>query len=244
MSANTATHDAAASTPEKGSSSFWNARLGSLLAFFPLGVWTVNHLWDNLSAFRGAEAWQMSVTGYDSQVAMALTQVFVFVPILVHTVWGVKRLFSFKPNLGSYGTFGNLKYILQRASAVGVLGFLAAHVGKAFLQPRIQHGRPETFNDIAAYMHHHPITLVVYLLGTLGVAYHLANGIWSFAFGWGLVGSRPALKRFDVVTVVLFLLFLGMSWATIFALYQAGATATLPPDLAAELGKAPAAVVR
>ena len=156
-----------------------------------------------------------------------------FVPILVHTAWGVKRLFSFKPNYPQYGHFGNLKYILQRLSAVGVLGFLAAHVGKAFLQPRLA-GHPETFNDIAAYMHHHPLTLVVYLLGTLGVAYHLANGIWSFAFSWGLVASRPALKRFDVITICLFVVFLAMAWGSIYALYQAGGQPgiQLPAELA------------
>jgi succinate dehydrogenase / fumarate reductase cytochrome b subunit len=238
MSATT-THDTHADTAAKGSSSFWNARLGSLLAFMPLGIWTVNHLWDNLAAFSGAQAWEKSVTHYDSPLGMALVQVMVFVPILVHTVWGVKRLSSLKPNYPQYGYFGNLKYILQRLSAVGVLGFLAAHVGKAFIQPRVVHGHAESFNDIAAYMHHHPITLVVYLLGTLGVAYHLANGIWSFAFGWGLVASRPALKRFDVVTIALFGVLLAMSWASIFALYQAGGQPgiQLPAELAADLAK-------
>jgi succinate dehydrogenase / fumarate reductase cytochrome b subunit len=230
----TASHTPA-ETDAKGSNSFWNAKLGSLLAFMPLGLWTINHLWNNLAAFSGAEAWKKSVTDYDSPLGMAVTQVVVFVPILVHTVWGAKRLFSFSNNYPRYGSFGNLKYILQRLSAVGVLGFLAAHVGKAFLQPRLS-GHAETFNDLAAYMHHHPLTLVVYLLGTLGVAYHLANGIWSFAFGWGLVASRPALKRFDVMTIALFVLFLAMSWASIYALYQAGGQPgiQLPAELAAQ----------
>jgi len=238
MSATTA-HDTHAASSHKVPTSFWADRLGSLLAIMPLGVWTVNHLWNNLAAFSGAEAWQRSVTHYDSPLGMAATQVVVFAPLLVHAAWGVKRLFSFKPNYPRYGHFGNLKYILQRLSAVGVLGFLAAHVGKAFLQPRLMHGHPETFNDIAAYMHHHPITLVVYLLGTLGVAYHLANGIWSFAFGRGVVASGPALRRFDVITVALFVVFLAMSWAGIFALYQAGGQPgiQLPAELAAELGK-------
>jgi len=36
---------------------FVRARLGSFLAVMPLSIWTANHLWRNLSAFRGAEAW-------------------------------------------------------------------------------------------------------------------------------------------------------------------------------------------
>ena len=62
------------------------------------------------------------------------------------------------------------------------------------LHPRLTTGRPEPFADIAHEMHHHVPTLVVYVLGTLGVAYHLANGLHTFAMGWGIVSSRRALK--------------------------------------------------
>ena len=36
--------------------SFYRARIASLLAIAPLGIWTALHLWDNLSAFAGAQA--------------------------------------------------------------------------------------------------------------------------------------------------------------------------------------------
>ena len=50
-------------------------------------------------------------------------------------------------------------------------------------------------------MHHHVPTLVVYVLGVLGIAYHLANGLQTFAMGWGIVTSRRALKKLDVVVI-------------------------------------------
>lgn len=211
-----------ARVPKRGAASFWNAKVGSLVALLPLGIWTVNHLWDNLAAFSGAAAWETSVTHYSSPAAHVFTLVIVFLPLVLHTIWGIKRLFSFKPNNMAYGTWGNFKYIIQRVSAVGVLGFLGAHIYLAMLKPRLMMGHPENFQDIAAHMAHHPPTLVVYLLGTLGVAYHLANGIWSFAMNWGVVTTRPALKRFDVVTVLLFVVFTAMGWAAVYALYQAG----------------------
>lgn len=210
-------------TTTSRSRQFWFARLGSLLAVVPLGVWTVNHIWDNLAAFGGAEAWQEQVTGYRNPATMALTFFIVWAPLLIHTVWGLRRLVSFKPNLGAYRNFGNLKYILQRVTAVGVLLFIGAHTWLAFFQPRLFKGRPEFFHELAGEMHWHAPTLIVYLLGTLGVAYHLANGLWSFSMGWGLAVGKRSLQRTNVLAIAFFLILLAASWGAIFALYQAGA---------------------
>ncbi|MFL5321661.1 MAG: succinate dehydrogenase [Myxococcaceae bacterium] len=214
-----------------GTSSFWWSKLGSLLALLPLGVWTVNHLWDNLAVWAGATAWEASVTTYSNPISHGITLVIVFLPLVLHMLWGLQRLFSFRPNNGRYNNFGNLKYILQRASAVGILFFLGAHVYLAMLKPRLGEGHPEAFGHIAGAMAHHPPTLLVYLLGTLAVSYHLGNGIWSFAMGWGIVGTRPALKRFDYIGIGIFLLLLVASWAVIYGMYQAGQSYPLPADL-------------
>ena len=211
----------AASLPRK--TPLIHSRLGSFLAVVPLTVWTVNHLWNNLAAFRGAGAWQAAVTEYPHPIAQALTLVVVLLPLLLHTVWGVARLFTFKPNNLAYRNYGNLKYLLQRASAVGVLGFLGAHIWLAFLQPRLIQGHAEPFADIAREMHFHGPTLLVYLLGTLGVSYHVANGLQGFAMAWGLVTTERSMKKLEPVALGFFFLLLAMSWGAIYALYQAGA---------------------
>ncbi len=194
----------------------------SLLAFFPRGIWTANHLLDNLAAFRGSAEWQTAVTRHENPVAHLLTIIFVLLPLVLHTVWGVKRLFSTKPNVGRYPLYSNLKYVLQRLSAVGLFLFIGAHLWLAMLQPRFVKGHAETFADIAAHMRHHPPTLAVYILGTLGVSYHLANGIQSLAMGWGVVSSRAALKKLEILVIGIFAILTAMGWAAIFALYQAG----------------------
>ena len=107
---------------------FVRTRLGSLLAVAPLGVWTVVHVWDNLAGFEGAAAWERAVTGHAHPAAHALTATVVFAPLLIHTVWGLQRLATSRPNLGRYKTYDNLKYALQRLSAIGVLLFIGAHV--------------------------------------------------------------------------------------------------------------------
>src|SRR5687768_7968444 len=201
---------------------FVRARLGSALAVAPLGVWTLVHLWNNLAAFRGAAEWERAVTEYDHPVAFFFSSILALLPLGLHTVWGIARIASTKPNNGRYLYFQNWKYLLQRLSAIGLLLFLGAHLWLAMLRPRLVMHRPEPFSDIAHEMATHPPTLVVYLLGVLGVAYHLANGLQTFAMGWGLVSSRDALRRLERVVILAFVVLLAMGWGSIYALYSAG----------------------
>jgi succinate dehydrogenase / fumarate reductase cytochrome b subunit len=203
--------------------SFMRSRLGSLLAVVPLGVWTVAHLWNNLSAFKGGAAWQASVTEYSHPIAFFASSIVALLPLVLHTIWGIGRLVSVQPNIVKYKFFGNLKYTLQRLSAIGVLFFMGAHIWLALLHPRLTTGRGETFADITHEMHHNPPTLVVYLLGTLGVAYHLANGLHSFSMGWGIFTSQRALRKLDGAVLIIFLILLAMSWGVVYALWDAGA---------------------
>jgi len=205
-----------------GHRAFISSRLASLLAIAPLGLWVIVHLWHNMAALQGPEAWQEAVTSYDTTGSLMLSSVIVLAPLGLHTAWGIKRLLMSRPNNPSYGFFENFKYLLQRISAIGIFFFLAAHLWLAFIQPRVIHGHPEQFAEFAHEMRHDAATLPVYLLGTLGVAYHLANGVYSFAMTWGLAASRASLQRFQHLAMGLFVVLLGMSWAAVFALWSAG----------------------
>ena len=202
--------------------SFYRARIASFLAIAPLGIWTVLHLWDNLSAFGGAREWEQAVTGARHPFHQALIVVVVLLPLLLHTIWGIVRLASSRPNNVRYGNYDNLKYLLQRLSALGLLGFIGSHLWLAWIQPRVVEGRPEPFTDISHEMAHHTPTLVVYILGVLAVAYHLANGIQTFAMGQGMVASAAALRRLEWVVYLTFALLLAMGWGSVYALWRAG----------------------
>jgi succinate dehydrogenase / fumarate reductase, cytochrome b subunit len=206
-------------------SSFVRARLASALAILPLGAWTFVHLWHNLAAFQGPDAWQSAVTEYPHPFAEAFSAILVLLPLALHVVWGIGRLASGRPNNLRYGFYANLKYLLQRLSAVGVLLFLGAHMWLAWIRPHLVDGHAEAFADIAHEMHFNGPTLPVYLLGTLGVAYHLANGAQTFMMSWGLVATRRGLRRLEVFALGLFALLLAMSWAAAYALWAAGGTA-------------------
>ncbi len=203
--------------------SFFRARLASALAVLPLGAWTVVHLWHNLSAFQGAEAWESAVTQYPHPFAQALTGIVVLLPLAIHAVWGIGRLFSSRPNNVRYAFYANLKYLLQRLSAIGLLLFLGAHLWRALLRPRLVEGHAEAYSDIVQEIHFNTPTLVVYVLGTLAVSYHLANGFQTFCMGWGVVSTQRGLRRLEGAALTLLALLLLMSWGAIYALYVAGA---------------------
>lgn len=218
------TSSVALETQRAKAGSFARGRVGSILAIAPLGVWTVIHLWNNLAVFSGAQAWEESVTQHAHPLAQFATAALVMVPLLIHAAWGISRLRTARPNgKDSVRFFGNFKYVLQRLSALGLLAFIGAHLWLAMLEPRLIKGHAELFTDIAHEMHHHGPTLVVYLLGTLAVSYHLANGISTFAMGFGLVTSKRALRKVDILSYLFFVVLLVMSWSAIYGLYSAGA---------------------
>jgi succinate dehydrogenase / fumarate reductase cytochrome b subunit len=210
----------AATLPQK--TPLLQSRLGSFLAVFPLTIWVINHLWDNLAAFSGAQAWQSAVTGHAHPFAQAVTFLIALVPLFFHTGWGIVRLFTFRPNNIAYNNYGNLKYILQRVTAVGLVAFVGAHLWLAFLRPHLLHGGPEPFTDIAREMRFHGPTLAVYLIGTLATAYHLANGLQNFGMAWGIFASDRSMRRFEPVVILIFLVVTAMAWGAIYALYNAG----------------------
>jgi succinate dehydrogenase / fumarate reductase cytochrome b subunit len=200
------------------------ARLGSFLAFAPLGVWVLFHLWHQLAAFQSAEAWQTEVEHHGSDAGAMFTFAVVIIPLLWHTVWGIGRMFKSRPQVAKRG-FSNLRYIIQRLSAVGLFFFLGAHLWLAWLQPRFVEGRPEPFEDIAREMHFNTPTVIVYLLGTLAISYHLANGLWSFlSMGWGLTVSKSSMAWMEKLSLLFFLVLLVIGWAAVYGLYSAGAS--------------------
>jgi succinate dehydrogenase / fumarate reductase cytochrome b subunit len=197
-------------------------RLGAALALVPLGAWTVMHLWDNLYAYRGGDVWQARVASPRYPLLEVVTSAVVWLPLLMHTAWGMRRFRIMRPNLGRYPTFDNLKYVVQRLSALGLLFFLPAHVWLARLKPLIEHGRHETFADLSWHVRHHPPTLVVYTLGVLGTAYHLANGVATAGMTWGFAASPRAARRMTWLSALFFALLLAMGWGAVYLLWDAG----------------------
>ena len=209
---------------------FWQAKVASLFGIVPLGVFVVVHLYNNLSAFYGAATWEKNLTHDTHPLTMLLTMVVVVAPLIIHSLWGIARTIRMRNNWPQYGYLRNFRYLLQRITAVGALAFLVAHMWLAWIRPRFVEGHGETFADISAQMHWHLPTLIVYVLGTAGIAYHLANGISTALMGFGVTATKDAKRKLDWVAYLILVILLAMSWGAIYALWL-GAPATPPANL-------------
>jgi succinate dehydrogenase / fumarate reductase cytochrome b subunit len=184
----------------------------SLFGVVPLSVYVVLHLWTNLYALAGADAFNTRlVETRQSPTFLFLEVVGLGFPIVFHAWIGIKAVLQMRPNNVAYGRLTNWKYLLQRISAVGILLFLGAHVIKARIMPAM--ASPGGHEDWAG-MHNalsEPLTFTVYALGLLGVAYHLANGLWLASLTWGIAVSPRAQRKMEAVTISFFVLLVIMS---------------------------------
>ncbi len=226
MSADAAT--ATALSPAAAGRQYTLAKIGSFVGLVPAGIWTAFHLWHQLAAFNGPDAWARSVTEFPNRdgelVGLGLLLLF----IVWHIVWGFRRMRLGKPN--GYQYLGNARWWLQRITALGLFFFIGAHVWLAKLEPLVETGRPETFQDLAAHMAHHAPTLFVYILGVAAVAYHLGNGLWNFCFSFGIVTSQRGLAWTTRVALLVVAVLLVIGWLAVYALWHAGQPFPAPLD--------------
>jgi succinate dehydrogenase / fumarate reductase cytochrome b subunit len=194
--------------------SFWFGKLFSLFGIVPLGLYVVMHLYSNLRSLYGEENFNHHLSETRSMpLIVPLTILVIWIPIIFHGLYGLLALKKSRPNLGRFPFLDNLKYVLQRLSGIGLLLFIPAHVYKTRLEPILSHTVLD-FKHMGEGLSE-PLTLIVYILGILGVAYHLANGVWQFAIGWGITTSEKGMKRVQVLSYVLFVALLVMGYGAI-----------------------------
>lgn len=194
-----------AEQPLVSSRDFFYKRLFSLLGIIPLGLYVVVHLYNNSNSLRGATAYneylrQSRTVPYYS----VLVWTFVYLPMVLHALYGLVIIKRGRPNNLRYPWFRNLKYLLQRLSGLGLLFFIPAHVYKTKWEPPM-HGQTLDFRHMVEGMHE-PLTLTIYLLAITGVAFHLANGIWDFCYTWGITVGPKSQRAMELFSGLAFLL--------------------------------------
>ncbi len=187
----------------------------SLLGIAPLSIYVLAHLWTNMYSLAGADAFNARVAESRQSPAFLFLEIFgLGAPIAVHAFIGLQLIFRMRPNNGAYRNLPNLKYLLQRLSGLGILLFLGAHVIKARILPATE-GHTESWSGMHEALSE-PLTFSVYALGLLGVSFHLANGLWTAAMTWGVTVSPEAQRRTGVLSILFFLVLLGMSAASLY----------------------------
>lgn len=195
--------------PAEGVSGFFWKRLFSALGIAPIGVYVVLHLYGNSHSLQGQASYDAYLArSRDLPYYSVLVWLFVYLPILVHGIYGVVIVLRGRVEARRYTWLRNYKYLLQRLSGLGLLLFIPAHIYKTRIEPPMQ-GKVISFHHMVEGLHE-PLTLGVYLLAVTGVAFHLANGIWDFCYTWGITVGPRAQRSVEILSIFLFVVLLLM----------------------------------
>jgi succinate dehydrogenase / fumarate reductase cytochrome b subunit len=198
--------------PEMGGSHHFLLRRLHSLTGLVFGGYLIVHLLVNATLIQGTnpDVYQLQVDKIHSLPFLwAVEWIFIYLPILYHTVYGIWITVTGQPNVGNYPYRKNWFYLWQRVSALVIVAFILFHVlgmkglfGET-LAFNPNHATSSTVRHIGSNWF---VTYFVYPLGILASCYHLANGFWTAAITWGLTVSSASQRRWGFVCAGLFAL--------------------------------------
>ena len=182
-------------------------RLHSLTGII-FGGYLVVHLIVNATLAQGGAVYQNQVNKiHELPFLWAVEWIFIFLPLLYHTVYGVWITLTGQPNVDRYPYLKNQFYVLQRISAIILIGFIAFHVlgMKGWLGGTLSFNPDDATRATARHVNSQWwVAYLVYPIGILASCYHLSNGFWTAAITWGLTISSAAQRRWGWVCAGLF----------------------------------------
>jgi succinate dehydrogenase / fumarate reductase cytochrome b subunit len=176
---------------DRARAKYYVRRFHSLSGLLPLAVFLAEHYFTNAHALHGAESFNKAAENlHDMPYLWLMEWVVVIGPLLFHSIYGFFITSEWKPNNDEYQHYQNLAYMAQRVTGVIIFVFVAYHVWGTRVQDQV-FGVHVDYAYMANYFS--PVWIKVwYGVGLAAVAYHLGNGLFNFAFKWGLVVSERA----------------------------------------------------
>jgi succinate dehydrogenase/fumarate reductase cytochrome b subunit (b558 family) len=208
---------------------------------FPVGVFLISHLWTNAKALEGQHAFDRAVRDINHLPFLPLIEIFgIFVPLGFHALYGVKLALDGRPNVGRYPYSRNWLYTLQRVTGLVAFVFIAWHlwefrIAKLMGTMGADAFYPTLADHLSSTTLGIPLAAMAYLVGIAASVAHFANGLSTFALGWGILVSRRSQRVFGATVGVLGLLvfLVGADTALFFAtgarfagLFEASSSAT------------------
>ena len=198
-------------SPFDGTSSFLLRRLHSLTGLI-FGGYIIVHLVVNATLIQGGrgpdDVYQLQVNKIHALPFLwAVEWVFIYIPILFHTVYGVWIIVGGRPNVERYPYAKNYVYLVQRISAVVIALFLLFHVlgMKGFWGSALQFVPDDATRSTARHINSSLwVAYFVYPVGIVASCFHLANGLWTAAITWGLTISAGSQRRWGYVCSAVF----------------------------------------
>lgn len=196
---------------------FYWRRLHSLLGVIPVGLFLVFHLSLNFTATGGEETYN-NATGMMELIPhwllLIVEWVVIYIPLLMHGLYGVYIAFTATNNAKRFSTFRNWMFVLQRFTGVFLVIFIAWHIFQTRIQKAL--GAEVNFNMMEEIVAN-PWMLTFYIVGIISATLHLSNGIWSFLVSWGITQSPKSQKIATYVTMIFFVVLSVVGVAAILA---------------------------
>ncbi len=213
-------HDA---LPPASHRQFVLRRLHSLSGIVPVGVFLIEHYLTNSLAFLSPQRFDAAARWLQTLPFVLVVEVgLIWLPILFHGLLGAYIWWQGRSNVASYPYRANWFYTLQRASGLVVLAFVIYHVWNLRIA-----GEPATFAKVNAHLAN-PLVLAWNLLGVTAASFHLANGLWTFAYHWGITVGPKAQRQLGYACLVFGILFTGLGWLALLSFLNPAAVQASP----------------
>ncbi len=206
-------------------------RLHSLTGIVPIGLFLINHMLANSTAFLGEAHFNHHIELIHSLPWLVWVEVlFIFIPLTFHGLYGVVIAWQGRLNSDRYPYLDNWRYTLQRVTAYIVIVFVLAHLAHF----RFAHW----FGSAAPYAAAHDaeggffrftyegflllvplwVWLAAYAIGLVAAIFHFCNGLVTFCITWGIVIGDDSRKRLSVAAGALAVLLLAWGGLSLYAL--------------------------
>lgn len=192
-------------------------RLHSLTGIIPVGAFLVEHLLTNSGSWYGPARYNKDVKWIqDMPFLFVLEFGFILLPLAFHSIYGFIIALGGKPNALTYPYMNSWRYTLQRVTAYITLVFLIVHLLKfrfAYLLGGAVFAEASDWFALTqqGLLHWHVgsiympawFTLSFYVVGLTAAVYHFANGIWTFAISWGILGGPNSQRWFQYACLLI-----------------------------------------
>ena len=204
-------------------------RLHSLCGIVPVGVFLINHMLANSTAWLGEEHFNHHIELIHSLPWLLVVEIgFIFLPLAFHGFYGMIIALEGRNNVVRYPYVDNWRYTYQRVTAWITVVFVVGHL----LHFRLAH-----WFGLASYASAHDspgfyaftqagftgqwlpmwLWMVIYAIGLTAAVYHFCNGIVTFCITWGIVIGDESRKRLSIVAGCLGVVLLAWGGLSLYA---------------------------
>ncbi len=202
----------------------------SLTGIIPVGAFLLAHLYINSGALLGECAFTDGVRQINGLPYLHYIELFgIIVPIAFHVVIGLSMaILDARYNQTSYNYSRNWWFFIQRITGIVLVLFLGWHLWDLVVAKFMgQINLDQFYGHLTNGMSTNIYVLAIYVVGTLAVSFHLANGVWGFCASWGILQSRKAQKMGGTILIFVGIV-LAFAWLNIVWHFATGGSSIIP----------------